>query len=102
MPSALNRGTLGDVCTPEARARRRRIAGRGHHAGRTWWPRVDSDTSVEAAHQPGGRLTIMADRAIPADGALLADWAMRPASMADVELVAELRATVLRADLERL
>jgi GNAT superfamily N-acetyltransferase len=44
----------------------------------------------------------MADRAIPADGALLADWAMRPASMADVELVAELRATVLRADLERL
>lgn len=32
----------------------------------------------------------------------MADWAMRPASVADVEVVAELRATVLRADLERL
>ncbi|MEV1328505.1 GNAT family N-acetyltransferase [Micromonospora costi] len=32
----------------------------------------------------------------------MADWRMRPASMADVETVAELRAVVLRADLERL
>ncbi|MET8000039.1 GNAT family N-acetyltransferase [Nonomuraea glycinis] len=30
------------------------------------------------------------------------DWGLRPASMADVEAVAELRAVVLRADLERL
>ncbi|MGI5523159.1 N-acetyltransferase family protein [Micromonospora sp. CA-259024] len=32
----------------------------------------------------------------------MADWEMRPALMADVEAVAELRAVVLRADLERL
>lgn len=32
----------------------------------------------------------------------MADWATRPASTADVETVAELRAVVLRADLERL
>ncbi|MFJ5308383.1 GNAT family N-acetyltransferase [Streptomyces sp. NPDC088350] len=32
----------------------------------------------------------------------MADWEMRPASAADVEAVAELRAVVLRADLERL
>ncbi|MFG2346918.1 GNAT family N-acetyltransferase [Streptomyces phaeochromogenes] len=32
----------------------------------------------------------------------MADWAMRQASMSDVEAVAELRATVLRKDLERL
>jgi GNAT superfamily N-acetyltransferase len=32
----------------------------------------------------------------------MVDWEMRPASMADVEAVAELRAVVLRADLERL
>ena len=32
----------------------------------------------------------------------MADWAIRPASVADVEAVAELRAVVLRADLERL
>ncbi|MFG3417860.1 GNAT family N-acetyltransferase [Micromonospora sp. NPDC048063] len=32
----------------------------------------------------------------------MADWEMRPASVADVEAVAELRAVVLRADLERL
>ncbi|WP_421108040.1 GNAT family N-acetyltransferase [Streptomyces sp. NEAU-S77] len=32
----------------------------------------------------------------------MADWGIRPASMADVEAVAELRAVVLRADLERL
>ncbi|MFI6358267.1 GNAT family N-acetyltransferase [Streptomyces sp. NPDC050743] len=32
----------------------------------------------------------------------MADWTMRPASAADVEAVAELRAVVLRADLERL
>ena len=32
----------------------------------------------------------------------MADWEIRPASMADVEAVAELRAVVLRADLERL
>jgi GNAT superfamily N-acetyltransferase len=44
----------------------------------------------------------MAYRAILADGAMTADWATRPASVADVEQVAELRATVLRADLERL
>ncbi|WP_078973032.1 GNAT family N-acetyltransferase [Streptomyces sp. MMG1533] len=30
------------------------------------------------------------------------DWEMRPASVADIEAVAELRAVVLRADLERL
>lgn len=33
---------------------------------------------------------------------IVADWAMRPAAAADVEAVAELRAVVLRADLERL
>ncbi|MPY59830.1 GNAT family N-acetyltransferase [Streptomyces spongiae] len=32
----------------------------------------------------------------------MADWGMRPASMSDVTAVAELRAVVLRADLERL
>ncbi|MEU7317348.1 GNAT family N-acetyltransferase [Streptomyces sp. NPDC007083] len=32
----------------------------------------------------------------------MADWEIRPASVADVEAVAELRALVLRADLERL
>ncbi|UFR00772.1 MULTISPECIES: GNAT family N-acetyltransferase [Streptomyces] len=32
----------------------------------------------------------------------MADWRIRPASPADVEAVAELRAVVLRADLERL
>jgi GNAT superfamily N-acetyltransferase len=32
----------------------------------------------------------------------MAGWEMRPASLADVEPVAELRAVVLRADLERL
>ncbi|MEU4552997.1 N-acetylglutamate synthase-like GNAT family acetyltransferase [Micromonospora violae] len=32
----------------------------------------------------------------------MADWTIRAASMADVEAVAELRAVVLRADLERL
>ncbi|MEU4641589.1 GNAT family N-acetyltransferase [Micromonospora sp. NPDC023814] len=32
----------------------------------------------------------------------MAGWEMRPASVADVETVAELRAVVLRADLERL
>jgi GNAT superfamily N-acetyltransferase len=32
----------------------------------------------------------------------VADWEIRPASAADVEAVAELRAVVLRADLERL
>ncbi|MBM0231149.1 GNAT family N-acetyltransferase [Micromonospora sp. STR1_7] len=32
----------------------------------------------------------------------MAGWELRPASMADVEAVAELRALVLRADLERL
>ncbi|MGW7426587.1 N-acetyltransferase family protein [Streptomyces sp. NPDC054813] len=32
----------------------------------------------------------------------MGDWEMRPASPADVEAVAELRAVVLRADLERL
>ena len=32
----------------------------------------------------------------------MADWELRPASAADVEVVAELRAVVLRADLERL
>lgn len=32
----------------------------------------------------------------------MADWEIRPASVADVEAVAELRAVVLRADLERL
>ncbi|MFC0506627.1 GNAT family N-acetyltransferase [Micromonospora costi] len=32
----------------------------------------------------------------------MADWRMRPASTADVETVAELRAVALRADLERL
>lgn len=34
--------------------------------------------------------------------AIMADWGIRPASAADVEAVAELRAVVLRADLERL
>lgn len=34
--------------------------------------------------------------------AITADWEMRPASAADVEAVAGLRAVVLRADLERL
>jgi GNAT superfamily N-acetyltransferase len=34
--------------------------------------------------------------------AIVADWEIRPASVADVEAVAELRAVVLRADLERL
>lgn len=33
---------------------------------------------------------------------IMADWEIRPASAADVEAVAELRAEVLRADLERL
>ncbi|MFG2117779.1 GNAT family N-acetyltransferase [Streptomyces sp. NPDC048710] len=32
----------------------------------------------------------------------MADWEIRPASMADVEPLAELRAVVMRADLERL
>ncbi|CAM5466383.1 hypothetical protein SVIOM342S_05941 [Streptomyces violaceorubidus] len=32
----------------------------------------------------------------------MADWGLRSASAADVEAVAELRAMVLRADLERL
>ncbi|MGW3247913.1 N-acetyltransferase family protein [Streptomyces sp. NPDC001070] len=32
----------------------------------------------------------------------MTDWELRPASVADVEAVAELRAVVLRADLERL
>ncbi|MEU9236486.1 GNAT family N-acetyltransferase [Streptomyces subrutilus] len=32
----------------------------------------------------------------------MGDWDMRPASVSDVEAVAELRAVVLRADLERL
>ncbi|MEU0256034.1 GNAT family N-acetyltransferase [Streptomyces sp. NPDC006184] len=32
----------------------------------------------------------------------MADWGTRPASAADIEAVAELRAVVLRADLERL
>ncbi|MEU8423000.1 GNAT family N-acetyltransferase [Micromonospora sp. NPDC048835] len=32
----------------------------------------------------------------------MVEWKLRPASMADVEAVAELRAVVLRADLERL
>ncbi|CAM03586.1 L-amino acid N-acyltransferase YncA [Saccharopolyspora erythraea NRRL 2338] len=32
----------------------------------------------------------------------MADWELRPASVADIETVAELRAVVLRADLERL
>ncbi|MFI7608253.1 hypothetical protein ACIBTV_24330 [Micromonospora sp. NPDC049366] len=32
----------------------------------------------------------------------MGDWELRPASAADVEAVAELRAVVLRADLERL
>ncbi|MGQ4444157.1 GNAT family N-acetyltransferase, partial [Streptomyces violaceoruber] len=31
----------------------------------------------------------------------MADWGVRPASAGDVEAVAELRALVLRADLER-
>lgn len=34
--------------------------------------------------------------------AIVAEWDVRPASVADVEAVAELRAVVLRADLERL
>jgi GNAT superfamily N-acetyltransferase len=34
--------------------------------------------------------------------AIMADWDVRPARASDVEAVAELRATVLRADLERL
>ncbi|WP_426567530.1 N-acetyltransferase family protein [Streptomyces canus] len=33
---------------------------------------------------------------------IVGDWGLRPASVADVEAVAELRAVVLRADLERL
>ncbi len=33
---------------------------------------------------------------------ITSDWSLRPASMADVEAVAELRAVVLKADLERL
>jgi GNAT superfamily N-acetyltransferase len=33
---------------------------------------------------------------------IMADWEIRPASVADVEAVAELRSVVLRADLERL
>ncbi|SCL26606.1 N-acetylglutamate synthase, GNAT family [Micromonospora pallida] len=33
---------------------------------------------------------------------IMADWRIRPASAGDVEAVAELRAVVLRADLERL
>ncbi|MFI6759836.1 hypothetical protein ACIBF5_11945 [Micromonospora sp. NPDC050417] len=32
----------------------------------------------------------------------MADWELRPASAADVEVLAELRAVVLRPDLERL
>ncbi|WP_418955312.1 GNAT family N-acetyltransferase [Streptomyces tritici] len=36
------------------------------------------------------------------DGARTADWTLRAATPADVEAVAELRAVVLRADLERL
>lgn len=40
---------------------------------------------------------------MPADrGAGVAPWRLRPATAADVEAVAELRAVVLRADLERL
>ncbi len=35
-------------------------------------------------------------------GRILTDWVLRPASPGDVEAVAELRAVVLRADLERL
>ncbi|GGS69951.1 N-acetyltransferase [Streptomyces cinerochromogenes] len=38
----------------------------------------------------------------PANVTIMADWRIRPASPADVEAVAELRAVVLRADLERL
>jgi GNAT superfamily N-acetyltransferase len=34
--------------------------------------------------------------------AIMVDWEIRPASMSDVESVAELRSVVLRADLERL
>jgi hypothetical protein len=34
--------------------------------------------------------------------AIMGDWEIRPASVADVEAVAELRAIVLRADLDRL
>jgi GNAT superfamily N-acetyltransferase len=34
--------------------------------------------------------------------AIMAEWRIRPASVADVEAVAELRAVVLRPDLERL
>jgi len=33
---------------------------------------------------------------------IMTDWELRPASVADVEAVAELRAVVLRADLQRL
>lgn len=42
------------------------------------------------------------DRAWRSSLTIMADWGMRPASTADVEAVAELRALVLRADLERL
>jgi GNAT superfamily N-acetyltransferase len=40
----------------------------------------------------------MSGRSLPAEQA----WKLRPASVADVEAVAQLRAVVLRADLERL
>ncbi|MGW6490710.1 N-acetyltransferase family protein [Streptomyces sp. NPDC055056] len=48
--------------------------------------RTRSDVGVPAQSGPGGG----------------ADWTLRPAVAADVEVLAELRATVMRADLERL
>ncbi|GAA2676701.1 hypothetical protein GCM10010412_058970 [Nonomuraea recticatena] len=56
---------------------------------------MDASAVADERHRPERQ----ASR--PEPGAPL-DWAMRPAEMADVETIAELRATVLRDDLERL
>lgn len=56
----------------------------------------------QLALRDGPVLRGILERARAVSLAVMADWAIRPASMADVEAVAELRAMVLREDLERL
>ena len=62
---------------------------------------VDAVDAVDAGVMGNGTRSDLAvpARAVPAHGG---GWALRPAAEADVEVIAELRAVVMRADLERL
>lgn len=56
---------------------------------------MDASAVADERHRP-------VRQASPPESDAPLDWAMRPAELSDVETIAELRATVLRHDLERL